>query len=209
MRGVQAGGADLSHSDLQQADVQGVFWHLGAASHGAAAAEDALERQSSSSSSGSGSLQRRKSGVESGGVTLHGCKLTTVNMSGADLRHSDLSHANMVNAILVGAIWDNTDLSHAVLTGAKVDSLKGCLLLGTKLEAVVLTECDLREVPEVEAADRNMRMAQLQRAKAAARILRGFILDRYLRNLCSPWPSLLPSATLGPRASLSLRAHCY
>lgn len=97
------------------------------------------------------------------------------------MRNSDLSHANMVNAIVVGAIWDNTDLSHAVLTGAKVDSLKGCLLLGTKLEAVVLTECDLREVPEVEAADRNMRMVQLQRAKAAARILRGFILDRYLR----------------------------
>ena len=181
MRGVQAGGADLSHSDLQQADVQGVVWHLGAAFHGGAATDDAIQRQPSTSSSGS--LQRRKSGVESGGVTLHGCKLTTVNMSGADLRHSDLSHANMVNAILVGAIWDNTDLSHAVLTGAKVDSLKGCLLLGTKLEAVVLTECDLLEVPEVEAADRNMRMAQLQRAKAAARILRGFVLDRYLGML--------------------------
>ena len=122
MRGVQVGGADLSHSDLQQADVQGVFWNVGSALHGHGAGagdDDKLSRAQSTSSCGS--LQRRKSGVDSGGVVLHGCKLTTVDMSGADLRNSDLTHANMVNAVLLGAVWGNTDLSHAVLTGAKVD----------------------------------------------------------------------------------------
>ena len=186
MRGAKVGGANLSHSDLQQADVQGVVWNLDAM-HGGAGdggldgiphAAQPNDDQQHAPWARFESLERRKSGAEVGGVVLHGCKLTSIDMSGADLRKSDLTHANMVNAILLGVLWDQADLSHAVLTGARVSSLQGCVLLGAKLEAAVLSDCDFTDVPEFETADKNMRLAQLERVKAPGRVLRGFVLDR-------------------------------
>ena len=68
----------------------------------------------------------------------------------------------MVNALLTGVRWGNTNLSHAILTGAKVDHLQGCVLTGCQLGSAILTGCDLRQVPEFENINRNLRLAQLQ-----------------------------------------------
>ena len=202
MQHVQLGTGDLSHCDLQQANITGVFWHLSQApaegtvdtpsalvAH--ADAVGVLEDSAADSAGQQGSavgdpghdvpvdvFTRAASGAAAGGVTLHACKLTTVDMSGADLRHADLSHANMVNAVLLGVKWDATDLSHAVLTGAQMDSLKGCILDGVQLGAAILTRCDIEDVPEFERIHRNMRLAQLQQVKASGRVLQGFVLDR-------------------------------